>query len=297
MIRPDHFGFNPQTALTNVFQHQPTDSKEHIRINALKEFDIMVNKLRDYDLRIVTLPSRNDVLTPDAVFPNNWFSHHEKNVLVLYPMLAQNRRNERQKDALLKLLTDNNIQKPEVLDITPWEDSEEILEGTGSIVLDREHTVAYAMESPRTTQTAFEKWCTKMGYTNIFFHAYDAKKVPIYHTNVLMSIGEKFAVVCLEAIESQKEQEQVRQSFLATDKTLLEISLKQVFQFCGNILNVRSRKEKQYIIMSETAHKSFDEPQKAILKQFGELIIVSIPTIEKVGGGSARCMLAEIFTY
>lgn len=295
MVRPDHFGFNPQTASTNVFQHKPTESEENIRIKAIKEFDAMVKKLRDHNLNVLILSSRADVLTPDAVFPNNWFSHHKSNRLVLYPMLTANRRNERQADPLIQLLKDNHIPQADVLDITRWEEAGEILEGTGSIVLDRKYKIAYAMESPRTIQTAFEKWGTQMKYKTVFFHAYDAQKVPVYHTNVLMSVGETFAVICLESIQSQKERETIKDSLTETNKIILEISLQQMFQFCGNILQVSSTEGKQYMILSETAYNAFDINQRNVLKKQGELIIVNIPTIESVGGGSARCMLAEIF--
>ena len=294
MIRPDHFGFNPQTAATNVFQHQPTESEETIKQKALHEFAEMTKTLRLHSLSVLELSSPN-IITPDAVFPNNWFSHHEKNTLILYPMLAPNRRAERQPNELINLLKENNIPDPKIIDLTAWENSGNILEGTGSLVLDRVNKIAYAMDSPRTTKTAFEKWCQTMNYEGLLFHAYDKDKVPVYHTNVLMSVGNHFAVVCFESMQDAQEKELLRKKLQETNKTIIDISIQQMFQFCGNILEVKTLDKKPAIILSETAHYAFTSEQKNTLSQFGEFIVTKIPTIESIGGGSARCMVAEIF--
>lgn len=294
MISPDQFGFNPQTAVTNAFQNKPKDEKE-TRDAALKEFNNMVQKLRKYNINVLVLKSRTDVITPDAVFPNNWFSSHQEGKIVLYPMLAPNRRAERQPDALKKVLSQVGIDNLRIVDLSDGENRGNILEGTGSLVLDRKNKIAYAMESPRTTKEMFYEWCIKMEYQAIFFHAYDKNSLPIYHTNVVMSIGEGFTVVCLESIKNSMEKQKIIEKLKEDGSALIPISLKQVYSFCGNILQLKPAKGNKIIVLSETAFEAFSLEQKIQLEKFGELVTVDISTIEKVEGGSARCMLAEIF--
>ncbi len=299
MISPDQFGFNPETAVTNVFQHNLTEeglSEQIIRDTALEEFQQMVTVLKEHQINVLVLPSRKDVVTPDAVFPNNWFSHHENNLLILYPMLTPNRRVERQPKALTALLASAGIPHPTVKDLANDEHKGNILEGTGSLVLDREHQVAFAMGSPRTTKAEFEKWCKEMDYQGIFFHAYDAKRFPIYHTNVVMSIGREYVVICLDSISDTNEKEKVIQTLKTLNKEIIPISIEQLKSFCGNILQALSTKGEVIIIMSDSAWEAFTPQQQKILHKYGEIIPVHIPTIEKVSGGSARCMLAEIFS-
>lgn len=293
MISPDQFGFNPQTAETNTFQNK-TDNETKTRDQALTEFNGMIESLTQNNIDVLILPSRQGVVTPDAVFPNNWFSHHQEGKLVIYPMLAPNRRAERQPENLQGLLTSVNIQS-EILDLSSYEEIDEILEGTGSLILDRVNKMAFAMESPRTTLGAFHKWCQEMNYEGVFFHAYDKDSLPIYHTNVVMSMGEKFAVVCLEAIKDADEKAKVIQKIQEYDREIIPISLEQVYSFCGNILELRSKSGDPKIVMSESAFNGFTRFQLEQLKEYGNIIPVSIPTIESVGGGSARCMIAEIF--
>ena len=295
MVKPTYFGFNAQTAKTNVFQHKITGPLDKTRKEASKEFKEMVRELRSNGIDILVLPSRKDVATPDAVFPNNWFSSHEDKIIVLYPMLTPSRRAERQPERLVALLKTAHIEKPKIIDLTKDEKKLNVLEGTGSLVLDREHSVAFAMESQRTSKAEFEKWCRIMKYKGVFFHAYDAKNFPVYHTNIIMTVGRKFAVVCLDAIKSGKEREVVRSRLEGLGKHVIPITMKQMYSFCGNLIQLISADGAPRIVLSAVALSAFTEAQKRELKGYGKLVVVNIPTIEKVGGGSARCMIAEIF--
>ena len=240
MVKPNHFGFNPQTAESNVFQHQVKELEREVQKKALEEFNGSVEVLRKNDIKVLILESRSDVITPDSVFPNNWFSHHADGKLVIYPMLAPNRRDERQTNVLKNLLEENEILVSEVVDLTVDENTGNILEGTGSLVLDRENKVAFAMESPRTTKEEFEKWCKLMGYEGIFFDAYDKEGFPIYHTNVTMSIGKEYAVICLESIKDPGERRLVKNKLESLGKEIIELSIDQIYKYCGNTLQVLS---------------------------------------------------------
>ena len=295
MISPDRFGFNPQTAGSNDWQNIPPDEKK-TRENALKEFKTMVQTLRKEGIEVSILTSRKDAVTPDAVFPNNWFSIHTdegKNKIVIYPMLAPNRREERQVKNLLEKLEGIGISNIEIIDLSPDEKNGLILEGTGSMVLDRKHKIAYTLASPRTIEEEFNKWLKLMAYKGVFFHAVANTGNPIYHTNVAMSVGDGFAVLCTEAIPV-KERSKVVNS-LKTHSEIIEISLDQVSHFAGNILHLRAADGTPKIILSKNAYHAFTSAQKQILQKYGQLVPVDISTIETVGGGSARCMLAEVF--
>lgn len=292
MISPDQFGFNPQTAQTNAFQKR-TDDETQDRNNALSEFWEMVSTLKENGITVLVLPSRDDVVTPDAVFPNNWFSH-QPGTLVIYPMLAPNRRDERQVGNLTNLLATIGVE-PEIVDLSGDEKEGNILEGTGSLVLDRANKVAFAMESPRTTKEEFDKWCSQMGYRGVWFHAYDANDLPIYHTNVVMSVGDGFAVASLETIKDRVEKEMLEKELTANGRELINITREQLNSFCGNILQLKNSQGESKIIMSEAAKAAFTQEQLDTLSKYGDIVAVNIPTIETVGGGSARCMLAEIF--
>lgn len=295
MVSPNHFGFNPQTAKSNVFQHKVNESEIKIQQKALAEFNIAVEKLEQNGIKVLVLPSREDVITPDAIFPNNWFSHHADGKLVIYPMLAQNRRAERQPKKLEELLKKNNIPVSEIIDLTSDENNGNFLEGTGSLVLDRENKVAFAMESPRTTKIEFEKWCQKMNYDGILFHSYDKAGFPIYHTNVTMSIGKEYAVICLESIKNISEREIVSEALYNLKKEIIELSVEQIYDYCGNTLQVINNRGESKIIMSKTAKDGLSNNQIKTLEKFGGIITLDIPEIETVGGGSARCMLGEVF--
>ena len=297
MIRPDTFGFNPQTGLDNSFQHQPTVSEAETRQQALGEFGKMVTKLEDHGLRVVVLNSPlgpKGEITPDAIFPNNWFSTHPGK-LVLYPMKAPNRRLERQPEALKKALLGVKVLYPQTIDLTTDEQSGQILEGTGSLVLDRTHKVAYAIESQRTTEPEFNKWSHLMGYEPVFFHAVDFGGKPVYHTNVIMSVGKGFAVVCTQAIQTADERERVVKKLAGTGKAVLEISMDKMYDMCGNVLQTLNTQGEKLVVMSERAQKAFGADQLKVIERNGLIVPVKIDTIETVGGGSARCMMAEIF--
>ena len=299
MVSPDHFGFNPQTAETNPFMHTPEtmhlDAHE-ILDTAKREFNNMVDVLRLHGITVLILPSRSDKLTPDAVFPNNWFSHHEDGKLVLYPMLTPNRRLERQTDPLRALLESAGLKDQEVIDLTHDEEKNHILESTGSMVLDRVHKVSFAMASPRTVQEEFEKWCKVMDYEGVYLTTPKSHRQEVYHTNLEMCIGSDFAVVCLEVLEDVKEQAHLRSKLESLGKDVIEISLEQVYGFCGNVLELQSSAGEKFILMSETAHKAFTKEQLDRLGKYVKPIVIPIPTIEEIGGGGVRCMVAEIFT-
>lgn len=295
MVTPDHFGYNPETAATNIFQHKPDySSEEQIRKKALVEFNNAVKTLRSEGLNILILQKRDDVMTPDAIFPNNWFSHHEDNTLILYPMFASNRRLERQPDALISLLIKAGIPSPRVIDISSTENINQFLESTGSMVLDREHKVAFSIESTRTTEQTFRSWCRKFGFKGVLFHA-ESKHIPLYHTNIFMTIGREYAILCPQAISDSKERKMVIGELKQLDKELIFISMEQLGHYCSNCIQTQTVDKEQKIVMSKVAYGSFSQEQRDKLKRYGTIVSVSIPTIEWVGGGSIRCMMAEIF--
>jgi len=297
MISPDYFQFNNQTAATNAFQHQTNNAT--VVEKALLEFNGMVNALRLHNIHVITLASRSDAITPDAVFPNNWFSIHQiengKSALVLYPMLVANRRLERQTLALNNVLKKNNILINKTIDFTYYEHENKALEGTGSLVLDRENKIAYASISPRTNLEALKDFSSKLGYKSIVFKSYDEENKLIYHTNVMMSIGNYFALVCEECIKNKIERRTVLTALKNSHKEIIVISQKQVTHMAGNILQVSSKGRKIKIILSRNAYEVLSKIQKNKLSNFGKFVIVDIPIIEKIGGGSARCMVAEVF--
>lgn len=299
MIKPDQFGFNDQTAATNPFQNSTHAATETIRDRALIEFNCMVATLRSHGIEIVTCPSKTDPQTPDAVFPNNWISFHKeiKGIdVVLYPMLAPNRRAERQLDQVKKLMPWMEIDPGRILDLTGFEDANQFLEGTGSLVFDRSKKVVFAHESPRTSYSVLDAFCKQTGYEAVKFHAFDNGNRPIYHTNVVMSIGAGFSVVCLESISDRKERTNLEFRLKDLGLEIIDISLDQLHAFCGNVLEIKSAIGQSHILMSVTAYDAFTEEQRRrLMTPVGEIIPVNIETIEKVGGGSARCMVTEVF--
>lgn len=296
MVAPDHFQYNPETALTNAFQTKLT--QQDVRKTARSEFNNMVATLRAEHIRVLTLPSTGN-FTPDAVFPNNWFSTHlnqeDKTVLVIYPMLTPNRRAERQIDQLVTTLTAQGIEVSEIIDLSHYEALNLALEGTGSLVLDRTNRFAYAALSPRTNQHVLADYIRQLAFQPICFHSADEQGQPIYHTNVLMSVGRKFAVVCLETIHDVIEKTLLINSLEKGGRRIIPITIAQMKEMAANILEVQDTQGKSKIILSQTAFHAFSFSEREQLGQFGKLVPVAIDTIEKVGGGSARCMLAEIF--
>jgi hypothetical protein len=297
MVSPDDFAFNQETAQSNLFQNKGTDSGI-ARKRAMAEFSSMVKKIRSSGIHVITLPSRRDVKTPDAVFPNNWFSLHKmgsgERILVGYPMLATNRRAERRIEELKRKLLANNIKVSRIVDLSRHEGEGKYLEGTGSMVLDRAHRIAYASLSPRTDRKVLADFSEKLGYRPVAFSSYDSGGHLIYHTNVMMSVGDRFAVVCAEAIRDKQERATVLKELEQSGKKVITITLDQVSTMCGNILQLHV-KGKKVIVMSTTALDHFTPEQKKSLGGYGWLIPVNIETIETIGGGSSRCMLGEVF--
>jgi len=297
MVSPDDFGFNAETAGSNLFQHRSADGGS-VQKQALQEFDDMVTKLRSAGIRVIRIPSRMDAITPDAVFPNNWFSLHSsgsgKRTLVGYPMLAPNRRAERRLDQLERQLAAEGLGVDQLIDLSGFEQQGKFLEGTGSMVFDRADRITYAALSPRTEPSVLQDFAQRLHYRPVSFHSYDRGGTPVYHTNVMMSVGKRFAVICAESIRDQQELDTVLRELQRTGKEVITITLAQMGTMCGNILELRSP-QGTLIVMSQTAYDHFSPQQRKKLQRYGKLLPVQIPTIETIGGGSARCMLGEVF--
>lgn len=297
MIAPDSFGYNMQTAGSNSFQNKSAEEPEVQRKKALNEFNAMTQKLSDLGVDLLILSNDNEVDTPDAVFPNNWFATYEDGTVILFPMLSENRRLERSRETLEEVFDSSDLAVSKYIDYSEYEKQGLILEGTGSLVLDRKNNTVYAIESERTDKVLFERYCSDMNVpedNRIFFHAYDESGSPIYHTNVIMGIGEGFAVICSECIQGS-EQAEVISKLRSSGLEVIEISYSQLKNFCGNILNVKNIQGESLIVMSSRAFSSFTAPQLEVLRKYGTPVDVNIDTIETIGGGSARCMMAEIF--
>jgi hypothetical protein len=296
MVSPDDFAFNPETAASNVFQNEPTSVLKS-RGEAMAQFDGMVAKLRSEGIRVIEVNSRTDEKTPDAVFPNNWFSIHRDGIgstVVLYPMLTPNRRAEVRPDVLKRNLEEHGIKISRIIDLTRYCSQNKALEGTGSLVLDRVHKVAFASLSPRTDEDVLKDFCTSTGYRQITFRSYNKGKL-IYHTNVMMSLGADFAVICEESITDDAERAMVLAELKALGKRIVRISSEQMEHMCANILEVRDIDGNRKILMSTTAYSHFSDGQREDLGRSGKIVQVDVHTIEEIGGGSARCMVAEIF--
>ena len=291
MVRPYQFYFNQQTAANNFFQSNV--NIENANELAIAEFDAMVEKLRDHQIKVNVVQDTKDPSTPDSIFPNNWVSTHEGGTLCLYPMFAQNRRAER-KLSVIDFL-ESNYQIQNTLDLTDLEKEGIFLEGTGSMVLDHQNKLAYGCLSERLDKNAFYEWCDKMQFKAIAFKAVDDKAQPIYHTNVMMCMGDQFVVICLDSIPNEKEKQMLVDSFDQTNKEVITISQDQLNHFAGNMLQVFDINEKPHLIMSEQAHTSLDPAQVKSLEKYNPILPISIPTIEALGGGSTRCMMAEIY--
>lgn len=292
IVKPVRFGYNPQTAESNAFQRRTGYGRE-VQEGALREFLAYAALLRANGVNIALAEDTEDPRTPDSIFPNNWFSTHEDGTLVLYPMAMPNRRAER-KENFLNIIK-KHFEVKRTVDLTHYEEEGLFLEGTGSLILDRENKIAYACLSPRTSQEVLDDFCSQMGYRAISFRATDQKGIDIYHTNVMMSVGTTYAIVCLEAIEDEAERGAVLNSLEKTGKKVMEITLEQMGQFAGNMLELRSNEGKKLLIMSASARKSLTSEQNRELSKTYRLLSPQLETIETNGGGSARCMLAEIF--
>jgi len=290
MIRPVNFKFNEQTAGNNKFQVASTETNVHEQ--ALKEFDGFVSMLRQNEVDVTVIEDTLQPETPDSIFPNNWVSFHEDGSVFLYPMFSENRRQERRNEILDGLK--NRFEVNHVSDISFYEKQYAFLEGTGSMVLDRVNKIAYACLSVRTDEEVLNNFCMLTGYEPVTFQAVDATNFPIYHTNVMMCIGDRFAVICLDSIKDLKEKETVALSLINSNKEIIEISLEQMTRFAGNMLQITNLKGENLLVMSEQAYLSLKTEQIAKLENYSKIIYAPLYTIEKNGGGSARCMLAEV---
>jgi hypothetical protein len=290
MIRPVDFKFNEQTAANNKFQQ--ASAQDNVQAQALEEFDGLVGLLRDEGINVTVINDTLEPETPDSIFPNNWVSFHDDAQVFLYPMFSENRRLER-RDDIIKLL-DKDFIINRITDLSPAENDGRYLEGTGSMVLDRENEFAYACLSERTDKEKLIDFGKRSGCYPVTFHAFDQEGFPIYHTNVMMCIGDRFAVVCLDAIPDQDEKELVVQRLSSTGHQIIEISLEQMNHFAGNMLQVHNNQDEKLLVMSEQAYLSLNSSQIERLEKYSRIIYSPLYTIEKNGGGSARCMLAEI---
>ena len=298
MIEPIAFRFNPQTAVNNFFQQIDFKFEVDIQQLALDEFKGMVEKLRANGINVLVVKDTEQPHTPDSIFPNNWISFHEGGQVVLYPMFAENRRKERRID-VIQLIEDQGIVINNVDDFTFWEEQNMFLEGTGSMVFDRGNKIAYAALSERTDKSVFLQFCTIFDYKPVYFHAYhtvgDKQHIAIYHTNVMMCVADKYALICTNSIDDDKELNFLYDSLEKSGKEVIPISRHQMHCFACNMLQVKNKEGKLYLVMSQTAFDSLYEQQIELLNSYNELIVIPIPTIEKVGGGSVRCMMTEIF--
>lgn len=297
MVSPDSFGYNIQTAGSNSFQNKPEFDPDTLRKKAMEEFKGMTNKLSGVGVDILVLSNDTEYDVPDAVFPNNWFATYEDGTVMLFPMLSENRRLERSKDTITEVMESSGFSIKRFVDYSEYEKQGLILEGTGSLVLDRKNNAVYAIESERTNSILFERYCDEMKIPSgnrIFFHANDENGNPIYHTNVIMSVGDGFAVICSECIEPG-ERTEVLTKLRYSGLEVIDITYSQLKNFCGNILNVKNVQGESLIVLSASAMWNFEDSQVAALQKYGRLVEVNINTIESVGGGSARCMMAEIF--
>lgn len=294
MVRPVRFGFNEQTAVNNSFQRRGLELSAQEM--ALAEFDNFVTLLRTNDVEVTVVEDTPDPHTPDSIFPNNWFSTHESGELVLYPMCAPNRRMER-KETVLKVIKEIGLKgkMKRLVDLTSWEEKNLFLEGTGSLILDRPNKLAFVCRSPRSDEKVLEQFCEELDYEYFIFDATDNNGSLIYHTNVMMCIGEKFVVACLDSIKNIAE----RESFIAfvedCDKELVEISMEQMENFAGNMLQLRGKGGEPLLIMSATAKRSLTAEQLTTLSSYCRILAPELEAIETNGGGSARCMIAEIY--
>ncbi|WP_299780439.1 citrulline utilization hydrolase CtlX [uncultured Formosa sp.] len=298
MIRPINFRMNEQTAVNNYYQHAMKGVlPETVNARAQQEFDTFVEKLRAVGLRVIVVSDTDESDTPDSIFPNNWISFHENGTVGLYPMFAENRRFERRED-ILDILEKEGFIINDIVDFTSAEDEDVFLEGTGSLLLDRVNGKAYCALSPRADEDLFIEFCEDFDYFPVVFTAnqtVDGERKPIYHTNVMMCLAETFAVICLESIDDKKERKQVLQHLKETGKEVIAITESQLHYFAGNMLQVRGANNALFLVMSSSAYNALTPTQISTITKHCKIIHSSLDTIEACGGGSARCMMAEVF--
>lgn len=291
MIRPVAFDFNAETAVNNAFQQK--GASDHAQAKAEAEFEGFVQKLASAGIDVTVVQDTPEPHTPDSIFPNNWVSFHQDGTLVLYPMYATNRRAERKPHVLEAIEQKFHVGRR--LDFSGEENRNRFLEGTGSMVLDRENKIAYACISPRTEQGLFEDWCKQMGYTACSFRSVDESGGEIYHTNVMMCVADRYVVICLDSIRNDEERRRVEETIRSSGKQIIPISYGQMNRFAGNMLQVENAEGRTFLVMSSQAYGALEPEQVTRLESFNPILHSSLDTIETNGGGSARCMMAEIF--
>lgn len=297
MIRPVQFRMNEQTAVNNYYQENLDLSATDVNEKAAQEFDDFVTKLQEAGVNVIVVNDDPNKDTPDSIFPNNWVSFHANGDVALYPMFAPNRRKERRMD-VLEHVEEQGFEIKNIVDYTSAEADDVFLEGTGSLILDRENQKAYCALSPRADEDLFIEFCEDFEYTPVVFTAYQTvedKRLPIYHTNVMMGVAKTFAIVCLDCIDDTKERSQVRQHLEADGKEIITITEAQVNQFAGNVLQVQGKNNEQYLVLSKAAYNSLTEAQVTRIEKHCSILYSDLNTIETLGGGSARCMMAEVF--
>ncbi|GFZ91559.1 hypothetical protein GCM10011531_24040 [Aquaticitalea lipolytica] len=297
MIRPVSFRMNEETAVNNYFQEDLDIKNTEINAKAQAEFDAFVEKLRAVGVNVIVENDDKLMDTPDSIFPNNWVSFHENGDIALYPMFAENRRRERREEVFMRLEKEGFLIE-NIVDYTSAEDDGIFLEGTGSLLLDRKNGKAYCALSPRADEELFIEFCEDFDYFPVVFTAnqtVDGKRLAIYHTNVMMCLAENFAVICADSIDDKKERKNVLQHLKDDGKEIITITEAQMHQFAGNMLQVRGNDDKRYLVMSKAAHDSLTKAQIAQIEKHCEILSSSLETIETCGGGSARCMMAEVF--
>ena len=294
MIEPAAFGFNAETAQNNYFQINSENAETQTK--ALQEFNNFVEKLRSKGINVITVKDTLEPHTPDSIFPNNWISMHQDGTVVLYPMCAVNRRWERRNDILEMLQKDFKVK--EIVDLSAPENDEKFLEGTGSMIFDHDNKIAYGSVSLRLDEELFRDFCKKFGFEPVVFHSYQTannERLPIYHTNVMMCVADQFVVICLDCIDDETERVKVVNGIVNSGKEIIEISENQMQQFAGNMLQVENSEGKKFLVMSQSAYQSLTLEQISNIEKYSEIIYSDLETIETNGGGSARCMLAEVF--
>ncbi len=294
MIRPAAFGYNEETAANNHFQSADGKDDSDISQKAISEFDAMAEKLQSSGINVMVVDDTKEPVKPDAVFPNNWFSTHENGVIITYSLYSAKRRQEVREDIIKQLEEKYQYKKRYTFDHYSEEGLH--LEGTGSMIFDRPNRIAYACLSPRTRIELLSKFGILMNYQPVYFTATDQDGNEIYHTNVMMSVGEKLAIVCLDSIADEQEKSSLIRSLQNTEKEILEISFDQMNQFAGNMLELRNDMGETFLVMSTTAHNALNKKQIELIEKYDKILHFEIPTIEKYGGGSVRCMIAEIFS-
>ncbi|MFL2995980.1 MAG: citrulline utilization hydrolase CtlX [Cytophagales bacterium] len=298
MIRPKHFNFNHETAKNNHFQkEEKTLKNKEVLQNAISEFEELVKKIKQKNIKVEIFEDREEVITTDSIFPNNWISLHKDGKIYVYPMFSEIRRKEKRID-IINSYRDNGYLINETIDLSKYEKENKFLEGTGSMVLDRENKLCYAAISERTSREVLNKFCEISGYEAIEFKSYQTfenKRKEIYHTNVMMCIADKYVIICLDSIDNIDERKSVIEKLIESKKEIIEINEKQCNNFAGNMLQVKNNQNKKFLIMSKSAYDSLSKEQLKLITSHNEIIYSSLDTIEKLGGGSARCMITENF--